>query len=172
MKISKSYSFDAAHILPRHPGKCGWLHGHTYTIEVGIEARVKSDTQFVIDYGDVDVFMKPLIDKYDHKYLNDFVAYPSAENIATAVARFVIDQLHVSVDSLAAQVRAGVWRITRVVVAVSETPKTSALWDSCDPDDLARLVVADDAEWGPPAPGASTKFLMDYLARRESASLV
>ncbi|MBP6085949.1 6-carboxytetrahydropterin synthase [Patescibacteria group bacterium] len=37
MKISKSFSFDAAHRLTTHNGKCRNLHGHRYSVIVTIE---------------------------------------------------------------------------------------------------------------------------------------
>ena len=34
--ITRHFSFDAAHYLPGHEGKCQNLHGHTYKLEVTI----------------------------------------------------------------------------------------------------------------------------------------
>jgi 6-pyruvoyltetrahydropterin/6-carboxytetrahydropterin synthase len=33
-RICRSFSFDSAHQLPNHDGKCRHLHGHTYRTEV------------------------------------------------------------------------------------------------------------------------------------------
>ena len=37
MKIGKTYSFEAAHHLPNHNGKCKNPHGHSYRLEVEVE---------------------------------------------------------------------------------------------------------------------------------------
>ena len=41
MKLGVSTDFSAAHSLPRHPGKCKNLHGHTYKVEVVVEGERK-----------------------------------------------------------------------------------------------------------------------------------
>ena len=84
-RIGKQYAFSAAHYLPMvkdgHP--CKRVHGHNYIIEI----EVRGDTSrngFCngIDFYEIDVHFKPLIDRLDHQNLNDFIENPTAENIA------------------------------------------------------------------------------------------
>lgn len=35
-RVSKEFSFDMAHILDGHDGKCRNLHGHTYKLQVEV----------------------------------------------------------------------------------------------------------------------------------------
>ena len=37
MILRRTYRFEASHVLPRHPGRCRQLHGHSYTLIVVIE---------------------------------------------------------------------------------------------------------------------------------------
>ena len=37
MIIGKTFTFEAAHWLPGHTGKCNALHGHTWTVEVELK---------------------------------------------------------------------------------------------------------------------------------------
>lgn len=73
--VCKQFSFDAAHQLVGHKGKCANLHGHTYKLEVFlksdvIEAPGTSDDGFVIDFADVKDHVKVLIvDPMDHAFL-------------------------------------------------------------------------------------------------------
>ena len=86
--IWKRCSFDAAHTLPLHSGKCSKLHGHTYFVELGIECEVDPTTGMGIDMGDLGAFLKMnVIGLFDHSNLNDKFegCYPTAENIADAV---------------------------------------------------------------------------------------
>jgi 6-pyruvoyltetrahydropterin/6-carboxytetrahydropterin synthase len=39
MRVTKEFTFDAAHNLPNYHGKCERLHGHTYRIQVTIEEK-------------------------------------------------------------------------------------------------------------------------------------
>jgi 6-pyruvoyltetrahydropterin/6-carboxytetrahydropterin synthase len=84
-RIGKEYSFCAAHKLPMvdelHP--CYRLHGHNYIVEIEIRGEI-APNGFCngVDFNTIDKEMKPLIDKLDHQYLNDFIDNPTAENIA------------------------------------------------------------------------------------------
>ncbi|HDM22763.1 MAG TPA: 6-carboxytetrahydropterin synthase, partial [Methanomicrobia archaeon] len=66
---SKQSFFDAAHRIPDHSGKCKNLHGHTYKLIVTMEGEVKDG--MVIDFEDMKNIVDPVIEKYDHSYLND-----------------------------------------------------------------------------------------------------
>lgn len=91
MHIEKDFTFDAAHYLPNHDGKCRNLHGHTYKVTVAIigtpRARVgASDEGMVLDFGVLsDAFNSDVKDKLDHTLLNDRISLPTAENIALCI---------------------------------------------------------------------------------------
>ena len=80
-KLNLKDHFVAAHKIPKSPSLftkgCAMLHGHTYEVEIRIETNVLIDGM-VIDFG----YLKEIIKKYDHHYLNDIVENPTAENIA------------------------------------------------------------------------------------------
>jgi 6-pyruvoyltetrahydropterin/6-carboxytetrahydropterin synthase len=78
------FNFAAAHLLPKHPGKCKNLHGHNYKLAVGLRGEPDAESGLVIDFGDVeDVVNAQVMTKVDHAYLNDFIENPTAEHIAT-----------------------------------------------------------------------------------------
>jgi 6-pyruvoyltetrahydropterin/6-carboxytetrahydropterin synthase len=78
MKLGIVEHMDCAHFLPGHP-KCGQIHGHTYKIELVIEGR--NESGMIIDFADLKARLRETIALYDHKSLNDFIVYPSVENI-------------------------------------------------------------------------------------------
>lgn len=78
MKLGTTHYIDCAHFLPGHP-RCGQLHGHTYKVEVIIEGEKKDG--MVLDFADMKKAIHLVLRKYDHKSLNDFLEYPSVENI-------------------------------------------------------------------------------------------
>ena len=84
MKLGVIEYIDCAHYLPGH-AKCGTLHGHTYRVEVTIEGENK--TGMVIDFGDLKGQLREVLATYDHRSFNDFLAYPSVENICEMVHR-------------------------------------------------------------------------------------
>jgi 6-pyruvoyltetrahydropterin/6-carboxytetrahydropterin synthase len=78
MKIGIIDHIDCAHFLPGHI-KCGSPHGHTYKVELIIEGEVRAG--MVMDFGDLKQAMRSVLARYDHKAWNDFLEYPSVENI-------------------------------------------------------------------------------------------
>lgn len=82
ISLVKRFSFDAAHKLPNHNGKCKNLHGHTYFLEVTITGEVNDETGMLLDFGVVkDVVKKLVIEKFDHQYINEIIENPTAENM-------------------------------------------------------------------------------------------
>jgi 6-pyruvoyltetrahydropterin/6-carboxytetrahydropterin synthase len=77
MKIHAERKFDAAHLLPGYNGPCGRLHGHTWRVVVEVEGDIDPNTNMIIDFR----IIKKVIDQLDHRYLNDIIEYPSAENL-------------------------------------------------------------------------------------------
>lgn len=67
-QISREYWFSAAHRLEGHP-KCGRLHGHNYKIVVYLETDVLSSQGWIMDFGDLDQFVKPIVEELDHRYI-------------------------------------------------------------------------------------------------------
>ena len=95
VKIGKSFTFHAAHRLPRHNGKCRRLHGHTYKVEVVLEGELSdlpdSSEGMVLDFGELSATMKHIdeVNTLDHGYLNDVLDVPTAENLAC----FLLEEL-------------------------------------------------------------------------------
>lgn len=86
--ITRRFSFDAAHYLPGHEGKCQNLHGHTYILEVtvGRDSLIEggSSEGMIIDFSDLkSIVNKLVVDPLDHQCLNELLPYrPTAENMA------------------------------------------------------------------------------------------
>ncbi len=72
-EIYRTFSFDAAHYLPKVPDghKCGHMHGHTYTVEIRLRGDVDPVAGWVRDFGDIKEAFRPLEVLLDHRVLND-----------------------------------------------------------------------------------------------------
>jgi len=80
--IKKTFSFDAAHRLSAHPGRCANIHGHTYHLTVGMAAKGLRDGM-VMDFGEVARLVNAWLegpDGWDHALLLD-VADPLLEQL-------------------------------------------------------------------------------------------
>lgn len=105
MIISKTFRFEASHVLPLHPGKCSRLHGHSWVLTIAVEGEVSANTGFVCDYADLGrVVEENVINKLDHTHLGQGMAisnkkafcpylgpdfYPSSENLSIAIGRIL-----------------------------------------------------------------------------------
>jgi len=70
MDLTTVYVFDAAHRIAGHPGKCAWLHGHTYHLEVTVSSPTLNPLGMVMDFADLgDAVRKAVLDLWDHATL-------------------------------------------------------------------------------------------------------
>lgn len=70
MDLTTAYVFDAAHRIAGHPGKCAWLHGHTYLLEVTVSSPTLNPLGMVMDFDDLgDAVRKAVLDLWDHATL-------------------------------------------------------------------------------------------------------
>ena len=85
MKLGITEYIDCAHFLPGHP-KCGQVHGHTYKVEVIIEAEHAPGQGIIVDFNDLKVRTREVLHRYDHRNWNDVLEFPSVENICELLA--------------------------------------------------------------------------------------
>lgn len=115
-KISKQFAFSASHILEGLPADhpCTRLHGHNYVITVHLKSLDLNEIGFVKDYRQLDAVKEYIDNTLDHRHLNDVFSFnPTAEN----VAKYLYDLFKKDIEELYA-------------VEVSETPKTSAIYEA------------------------------------------
>lgn len=131
LTISKTYSFDSAHILdlpgstPEENvklfGKCHRLHGHTYQLAVTITGNLQVRTGMILNYFDLDKVMGPLIALWDHRNLNDvfkeLAGRTTAENMVNRMAFHIQHALDLADTD-----------VKLYELRLQETPKTSAVW--------------------------------------------
>lgn len=142
LEVVKEFRFEAAHILPSHPGKCSKFHGHSWVLRIGVTGPVNNDTGFVIDFLDLKGLVQPLIDRWDHSYLGcaelsdtstgkptmipkTFMGYPSSENVVL----YVVSYLQPRIDTLPGQVGGDAMaRVELSLVELEETCTSRCTW--------------------------------------------
>ena len=68
--VTKEMTFDAAHMLSGHSGKCRNLHGHTYRMEVEVRGE-PDESGMVLDFFELKRMMQEVADGFDHAFLYD-----------------------------------------------------------------------------------------------------
>ena len=103
--IAKEFTFEAAHRLPLHSGKCFNLHGHSWKCLLYVQGESLtesgSNTGMVMDYADIKKVFKPILEGYlDHHYLNETleIENPTSE----AIAKWIYDRVKPKLPTLVA----------------------------------------------------------------------
>jgi len=60
------------------------IHGHTYSVELILQGEVQEDG-IIIDFREVKRRFRSILDKFDHKNLNDILDNPTAEMLCKEI---------------------------------------------------------------------------------------
>ena len=52
-RISKEFKFEMAHRLSKHLGNCHNIHGHSYTVIVGLKSNSLDENGMIIDFSEL-----------------------------------------------------------------------------------------------------------------------
>ena len=85
-EVTVEDTFAAGHYLRNYKGKCENPHGHNYKVQVTLQAAELDHAGLLLDFKDLKLVMKHVIDRLDHKMINEVAPFteinPSAENLA------------------------------------------------------------------------------------------
>lgn len=108
-RITKIFTFDSAHTLRHHDGKCRNLHGHTYKLEVTLEGVPQTvdgsnpQSGMILDFGILkEIVRERVLDELDHTDLDGVVNYSTAELLAAYI--FCALDSHIAERAVLAQV--------------------------------------------------------------------
>lgn len=114
-------AFEAAHQLPDYPGKCARLHGHNWVVEAVVKGRELDKLGMLVDFKTVKKALNNVLDRYDHRFLNELVPFntgvnPTAENLARIIFTELEDNEAFTVE------------VQLAAVTVFESPKSSVTY--------------------------------------------
>jgi 6-pyruvoyltetrahydropterin/6-carboxytetrahydropterin synthase len=85
-EVTVEETFAAGHYLRNYKGKCENPHGHNYKVLVTLQGRELDKAGLLLDFKDLKVVMKAVVERLDHQMINDIKPFdevnPSAENLA------------------------------------------------------------------------------------------
>jgi 6-pyruvoyltetrahydropterin/6-carboxytetrahydropterin synthase len=101
--IEKIFTFEAAHELIYHDGKCRTPHGHSYVLTVTLHGQKLHESgpkhNMVIDFYDISQIIEPMIAEFlDHKTLNKTLNSPSPT--AEFIAQWIYEKLKPQLPTL------------------------------------------------------------------------
>lgn len=95
LSVTKLFEFEAAHHLPNHKGKCAFLHGHSYKLEIEISGKLIPEGEeqgMIVDFGILKKFVQlNIISIFDHCNLNTIFINPTAENMVLWIVNAMKD---------------------------------------------------------------------------------
>jgi 6-pyruvoyltetrahydropterin/6-carboxytetrahydropterin synthase len=85
-EVTVETDFSAGHYLRNYKGKCENPHGHNYRVRVTLAGTELDKAGMLLDFKQLKQILEPLIERLDHRMLNEVepftVLNPSAENMA------------------------------------------------------------------------------------------
>lgn len=121
-EVTVEDTFAAGHYLRNYKGKCENPHGHNYKVRVTLQGKELDAAGLLLDFKDLKVVIKPVVDYLDHQMMNDIAPFdvvnPSAENLA----KYFFDETN---KHLAGQTKG---RVRVKDVTIWETDTTTATY--------------------------------------------
>ncbi|HWY68449.1 MAG TPA: 6-carboxytetrahydropterin synthase QueD [Terriglobales bacterium] len=119
-EVTVEDSFAAGHYLRNYRGKCENPHGHNYKVQITLQGKELDHAGLLLDFKELKLVMKPVIDRLDHRMINDVAPFttlnPSAENLA----KFFFDETNVTLRTSTSG------RVSVKEVTIWETDTTTA----------------------------------------------
>lgn len=82
MRVTREFTFEAAHALASYKGKPEPMHGHSWRLAVTLEGPLDPEGM-VFDFLELDrIVRERVLSKVDHANLNDLIPQSSAEHLA------------------------------------------------------------------------------------------
>lgn len=87
--------FSAAHNLRDYNGECENLHGHNWKVQIILESEEVDDQGMVIDFNVIKRTIHDILERYDHRYLNEFKEFISINPTTENISRLLYKELSV-----------------------------------------------------------------------------
>ncbi len=96
--------FAAAHQLTMVGSKCENMHGHNWRIEVYVTGEKLNAGGILMDFGEIKAHLAEVMEKLDHKFLNELEYFSDANPSSENIAHFVATELQTRMDNSSARV--------------------------------------------------------------------
>ena len=102
--------FAAAHQLKMVTQKCENLHGHNWKVEVFVSGKELNNYGVVMDFGEIKKYLSTIMEKLDHKFLNDIDCFKNSNPSSEVIAKYIADELQSKIPGpLLSVSRVSVW---------------------------------------------------------------
>lgn len=85
--------FSAAHRIEEYHGKCEELHGHNFKVEILFQGERLGPGGMLVDFKVLKTLLKEVLEKLDHKYLNDIEFFKKRASSSEYIALFIHEEI-------------------------------------------------------------------------------
>ncbi|MGB4521043.1 MAG: 6-carboxytetrahydropterin synthase QueD [Candidatus Omnitrophota bacterium] len=86
-KIKVEADFSSAHNLRGYKGRCEKLHGHNWKVQVTLTKQNLDKVGMVLDFTYLKRELNKILEKLDHKYLNNIVYFKKVHPVRSGAPR-------------------------------------------------------------------------------------
>ena len=101
-RIKVEAYFSSAHNLRGYRGKCEALHGHNWKVEVSVAKDKLGETGMVLDFEFLKKKLNKILEKLDHRYLNDLTYFKKVNPTSENIAEFIFKNLRRQIPGVSA----------------------------------------------------------------------
>tara|TARA_B100001564_G_scaffold340749_1_gene334706 strand:+ start:74 stop:442 length:369 start_codon:yes stop_codon:yes gene_type:complete len=98
-KLVVKKEFSSAHILNGHPGNCKRMHGHNWLVEAEVQGDNTNEIGMVIDFKDIKNYLKDIISRLDHQFLNDLEPFSNQNPTAENISKYIYKELSNNINT-------------------------------------------------------------------------
>jgi len=103
-------TFSAAHQLRGYMGKCEYLHGHNWKVQVHVSAEKLNEIDIAMDFHELKRLTHEVTAPLDHTFLNDVFPFTEKNPSSESIAKWIYDSLKKKITDDHIQVTAvSVW---------------------------------------------------------------
>jgi 6-pyruvoyltetrahydropterin/6-carboxytetrahydropterin synthase len=95
-RVTVSARFEAAHNLIDYEGGPEPLHGHSYNVEIVLEASDLQRYDLAVDFVAARKALDSIVKEFDYKYINEHPAFAGRNTSAENLARYFAERLKAS----------------------------------------------------------------------------
>jgi len=91
-------NFSSAHCIRGYEGACENLHGHNWKVEATVASRELDRLGMVMDFKAIKAAVRAVVDRLDHRYLNEVKPFDGMNATAENIARYIFEELSASIS--------------------------------------------------------------------------
>ena len=127
IRLTKEFTFEAAHMLEGYDGLCREIHGHSYKLFVTVKGEPESDSSspklgMVMDFGDLKrIVNEQIVGRLDHSFMmrNTLAAEDILNQLSYRFAKIVLTDYPPTCENMLSDFVRGTARKHRAMLVAS-----------------------------------------------------